>query len=168
MRFQDNLSARPIRIRGIPYARRSASPLSGSSGWRRCPNPVPACPPERGTSGSCRSNRNESCHRRACASRKVKQRRDDKERNRKKRIRRILGLRSQRELVLTPGFQTHEALWAVAKKLPTDFERELLRTNITFQCQQCCLSCRNCVSSRIRFLPRSPTFKVSLTRRALL
>ena len=52
----------------------------------------------------------------------LKQRRDDKERNRKKRIRRILGLRSQRELGLTPGFQTHEALWAVAKKLPTDFE----------------------------------------------
>ena len=52
----------------------------------------------------------------------MKQGRDDKERRRKKRIRRILGLRSKRELRLTPGFQSHEALWAVAKKLPTDFE----------------------------------------------
>jgi hypothetical protein len=47
---------------------------------------------------------------------------NDEGRRRKKRIRRILGLRSKRELRLTPGFQTHEALWAVAKKLPTDFE----------------------------------------------
>ncbi len=52
----------------------------------------------------------------------MKQPGDDKERSRKKRIRRILGLRSQRELRLTPGFQCHEALWAVAQKLPTDFE----------------------------------------------
>jgi hypothetical protein len=51
----------------------------------------------------------------------MKQPRDDKE-GRRKKIRRILGLRSQQELRLTPGFQSHEALWAVAKKLPTDFE----------------------------------------------
>jgi hypothetical protein len=38
------------------------------------------------------------------------------------RIRRILSLRPKRELRLTPGFQTHEALFAVAKTLPTDFE----------------------------------------------
>lgn len=38
------------------------------------------------------------------------------------RIRRILRLRSKRELRLTPGFQTHGALWAEAKKLATDFE----------------------------------------------
>ena len=41
---------------------------------------------------------------------------------RQKRIRRITGLRSKRELRLTPGFQTHEALWVVTKKLSTDFE----------------------------------------------
>jgi hypothetical protein len=41
---------------------------------------------------------------------------------RRKRIRRLSGLRSRRELRLTPGFQTDEALDAVAKKLPTDFE----------------------------------------------
>jgi hypothetical protein len=47
---------------------------------------------------------------------------NDEKRKRKKRIRRILGLRSKREFRLKPGFQSHEALWAVAKKLPTDFE----------------------------------------------
>ena len=41
---------------------------------------------------------------------------------RRKRIRRLLSLRPRRELRLTPGFQSHEALWAVAKTLPTDFE----------------------------------------------
>ena len=44
------------------------------------------------------------------------------EEKRKKRIRRLLRLRSRRELRLNPGFQTHEALWAVAKELPSDFE----------------------------------------------
>ncbi len=48
-------------------------------------------------------------------------RRMDKETQRK-RTRRISNLRPQRELRLTPGFQSHEALWAVVKKLPTDFE----------------------------------------------
>ncbi len=47
---------------------------------------------------------------------------DDKEHRWKKRIRRILSLRSKHELRLTRGFQSHEALWAVAKKLPSDFE----------------------------------------------
>ena len=41
---------------------------------------------------------------------------------RRKRIRHISNLRSKRELCLTPGFQTHEALWMVTKLLPTDFK----------------------------------------------
>ena len=40
----------------------------------------------------------------------------------RKQIRRISALRSRRELRLTPGFQSHEGLWQVVKKLPTDFE----------------------------------------------
>ena len=40
----------------------------------------------------------------------------------RKRFRHMLSLRPKRELRLTPGIQTHEALWVVAKKLPTDFE----------------------------------------------
>ena len=44
------------------------------------------------------------------------------EEKRKKRIWRLLRVRSERELRFNPSFQTHEALWAVAKKLPTDFE----------------------------------------------
>jgi hypothetical protein len=39
-----------------------------------------------------------------------------------KRIRRISSMRSKQELRLTPGFQSHEALWGVANKLSTDFE----------------------------------------------
>jgi hypothetical protein len=38
------------------------------------------------------------------------------------RIRRVSNLRAKQDLRLSPGFQTHEALWVVAKKLPTDFE----------------------------------------------
>ena len=41
---------------------------------------------------------------------------------RRNRIRHISAHRTKRELRLTPGFQSHEALWAVAKKLPTDVE----------------------------------------------
>jgi hypothetical protein len=41
---------------------------------------------------------------------------------RQKHNRRIAGLSSKRELRLSPGFQSHEALWAGAKTLPTDFE----------------------------------------------
>jgi hypothetical protein len=40
----------------------------------------------------------------------------------RKRVRRTSSLRSKRELRITPGFQAHEALWAAAKKLRTDFE----------------------------------------------
>ena len=47
---------------------------------------------------------------------------NDGERRWTKRIRRILGFRSKRELRLTPGFQRHEALRSAMKKLPTDFE----------------------------------------------
>jgi len=61
----------------------------------------------------------------------------------RKRIRRICGLRCKRELRLTPGFQSHEALWKVTKKLPTDFEpygkRE--RSNRTIQ-PDCSCGCR--------------------------
>jgi hypothetical protein len=39
-----------------------------------------------------------------------------------RRIRFQENLRSKRELRLTPGFQTHEHLLSVVKKLPTDFE----------------------------------------------
>jgi hypothetical protein len=38
------------------------------------------------------------------------------------RIRYISGPRSKRELRLKPGYQTHEALWAATKLLPSDFE----------------------------------------------
>jgi hypothetical protein len=41
---------------------------------------------------------------------------------RRNRIRYISSHRTKRELRLITGFQTHEALWAVIKKLPTDFE----------------------------------------------
>jgi hypothetical protein len=40
----------------------------------------------------------------------------------RKRIRRISNLRTKQDLRLSPGFQTHEALWVVANRLPTDFE----------------------------------------------
>ena len=41
---------------------------------------------------------------------------------RRNRIRHISAHRTKRELRLTPGFQSHEALWAVTKKVPTEFE----------------------------------------------
>lgn len=72
----------------------------------------------------------------------MKQRRDDKERSRKKRIRRILGLRSKRELRLTPGFQSHEGLWAVAKKLPTDFTPYGKRKRSDGPIYEDCCNCR--------------------------
>jgi hypothetical protein len=40
----------------------------------------------------------------------------------RKRFRHISSLRHKRELRLTPGFQSHEALWTVTKLLPTNFE----------------------------------------------
>ena len=72
----------------------------------------------------------------------MKQRRDEKERRRKSRIRRILGLRSKRELRLTPGFQSHEGLWAVAKKLPTDFKPYGKRRRSDGPTYEDCCNCR--------------------------
>ena len=37
-------------------------------------------------------------------------------------VRRLLGRRDSRELRLVPGFQSHEALWQIVKRLPTDFQ----------------------------------------------
>ena len=58
------------------------------------------------------------------------------------RIRRILRLRSKRELRLTPGFQAHEALWAVVKKLPTDFEPYGKRKRSDVSPGDCSCNCR--------------------------
>ncbi len=41
---------------------------------------------------------------------------------RRNRIRHISAHRTKRELRLTPGFQTHEALWVVTTKVPTKFQ----------------------------------------------
>ena len=60
----------------------------------------------------------------------------------RKRIRHISSLRSKRELRLTPGFQTHEALWAVAKKLPTDFEPYGKRKRSDVSPGDCSCNCR--------------------------
>jgi hypothetical protein len=38
------------------------------------------------------------------------------------RIRRILKQQSVSEIRVTPGYQTHEHLWQIVRKLPTDFE----------------------------------------------
>jgi hypothetical protein len=38
------------------------------------------------------------------------------------RIRRILQRQSVSEICVSPGYQTHEQLWQIASKLPTDFE----------------------------------------------
>jgi|SRR5580700_3771393 hypothetical protein len=72
----------------------------------------------------------------------MKQQWNDKERRRKRQIRRILGLRSKRELRLTPGFQSHEGLWAVAKKLPTDFKPYGKRRRSDGPTYEDCCNCR--------------------------
>ena len=61
---------------------------------------------------------------------------------RRKRIRHISNLRDKRQLRLTPGFQTHEALWAVAKKLPTDFEPYGKRQRSDVSPGDCSCNCR--------------------------
>jgi hypothetical protein len=39
-----------------------------------------------------------------------------------RRIRRILKSQSVREILVKPGYQSHEHLWQIVTKLPTDFE----------------------------------------------
>jgi hypothetical protein len=52
----------------------------------------------------------------------MKQRRDDKERRRKSRIAAFWGSVPSASCASHPDFRAIEGLWAVAKKLPTDFE----------------------------------------------
>jgi hypothetical protein len=44
------------------------------------------------------------------------------EKQERTRIRRILKRQSLNEALVTPGYQTHEHLWRLVTKLPTDFE----------------------------------------------
>ena len=60
-----------------------------------------------------------------------------------KPIRRIASLRAKQDLRLSPGFKTPEALWVVAKKLPTDFEPNVKRKRSADVIQgDCSCNCR--------------------------
>ena len=59
-----------------------------------------------------------------------------------KRMRRLCSLRSRWELRLNIGFQSHEDLWTVVKKLPTDFEPYGKRRRNGVKWQDCSCGCR--------------------------
>ncbi len=48
--------------------------------------------------------------------------RSESEKNERMRIRRLLKRQSANEIRVSPGYQTHEQLWKIVRKLPTDFE----------------------------------------------
>jgi hypothetical protein len=60
----------------------------------------------------------------------------------RKRFRHISSLRSKRELRLKPGYQTHEALWRVAKRLPSDFQPYGKRKRSDLSPGDCSSNCR--------------------------
>ena len=64
--------------------------------------------------------------------------RSETEKQSRKRIRRLLSIQSRRELRLNPGSQSHEALWEVVKKLPTDFEPYGERERLSEDCSCGC------------------------------
>ncbi len=64
--------------------------------------------------------------------------RSEMEKQSRKRIRRLISIQSRRELRLNPGFQSHEALWEVVKKLPTDFEPYGVRERLSEDCSSGC------------------------------
>ena len=64
--------------------------------------------------------------------------RSETEKQSRKRIRRLISIQSRRELRLNPGFQSHEALFEVVKKLPTDFEPYGERERLSEDCSCGC------------------------------
>jgi hypothetical protein len=68
--------------------------------------------------------------------------RTNQEKQRRNQIHRISALRSRRELRLNLGFQRHEDLWKVGKKLPTDFEPYGKRKREGMKWQDCSCGCR--------------------------
>jgi hypothetical protein len=58
------------------------------------------------------------------------------------RMKRLRTMRSKRELRLTPGFQTHEHLLKIIRKLPSDFAPYGNRTRTTQRNSDCSCGCR--------------------------